>query len=119
MTVSCLQGALVSGEVGARLSNIFVHGDKRHDALSVTLRALPRTVQGSLELNYSAPPLDGMGPVAVSAQTPLAGVTGRTVRLETSYSLIEGQRWSVGLSAGANLSGDAERQVMVRGRLSF
>jgi len=109
----------VSGEAGVRRANLFLHDGPRHDVLALTVRALPQAVRGSLELDYMTPTADGMGSVAVSAHTPLAEITGRTTRVETSYAVVGGRGWSMGLAAGANLSGAPEQQLMVRAHARF
>lgn len=111
-------GALVSGEVGLRRSNLFARGETS-DTFSVVVRALPRAISGRMELDYLSPTADGLGTVAVSNRTPLAQITGRTVRLETSYDLRRGDLWSLGVAAGADLEQAGEYQVMTQMRMRF
>lgn len=111
-------GALVSGEVGVRRSSLFVRG-ARNDVAAVTLRAMPQAIAGRLQLDYLAPTEDGLAAQAVHSSTPLAEITGRTVRLDTSYALRQGDDWSVGLAGGADLSGGREYQLMARARAAY
>jgi len=110
---------LASGEIGARRFNLFFNGREKTDALSLSLAAAPTALSGALDLNYLAPTADREGRELVSRQVGLSEITGRTLRLESAYTVHAADRWSFGVSTGVDLDRDGDYLVMGQLRSRF
>ncbi len=97
--------ALISGEVGARKTGVFLaKHNTLQDTFSVAVQLKPTAISGALELDYLGMTEDRMDYEAKRARVGMHNLTDRVLRLESAYA-VSGDGYRVSLGAGADVSG--------------